>query len=86
MTDEETLTIFRKFPDGEIIAIFPEMREGNYMCGSYLHVGQHGAGHYHIMIHRTEKASPQEYADLKEELESIGYNLKIRQKWMRRSR
>ena len=43
---------------------------------SYSHAGQHGACHPDY-IHECRPATPEEYADLKAELESIGYNLKI---------
>ena len=79
---DQTLTIFRKFKEGEIIALFPEMREPHGLCMSYMHLGQHGSADYGI-IRITKPATPEEYSDLKTELESIGYNLKIRRKWVR---
>jgi len=81
---DETLTIFRKFKEGEIIALFPEIKwdHDGYFCTSYMHLGQHGSAEYAI-ISITKPATPEEYSDLKTELESIGYNLKIRQKWIR---
>lgn len=82
---DPTLTIFRKYPDGDIVALFPEVEGAPGTCNCYVHVGQHGSAHYHHVIQKTKRATPEEYADLKTELESIGYTLKIRQKWMRRS-
>ena len=80
----KTKVVFRKFPDGEIIALFPELH--NYMeswlIESYIHIGQHGAASYHV-VSETKLATPNEYADLKDELESIGYNLDVRKKIMR---
>ena len=88
--NEETLTIFRKtkIDDApyrpEIIALFPEEKaDYNGNCMSYMHVGQHGPADYNTVIMKTTKATPEEYNDLKTELESIGYNLKIREKWIR---
>ena len=82
-----TLTIFRKFFNGEIIALFPELDENSpYYCMSYMHIGQHSGADYHGVIQITTKATPKEYESLKTELESIGYNLKIRQKWIRKRR
>ena len=81
---DETLTIFRKFKEGDIIALFPEVkwdRQGLF-CSSYQHIGQHGSADYAI-ISITKSATPEEYNDLKTELELIGYNLKIRRKWIR---
>ena len=82
--ENETLTIFRKFKEGDIIALFPEIkwdRQGLF-CSSYMHIGQHGSADYGI-IRITKPATPEEYSDLKAELESIGYTLKIRRKWIR---
>lgn len=87
--EPETLVIFRKFRDGgDVIALFPEMKENDGLCNSYQHIGQHGAADYGGLVsaqdRTTAPATPEEYADLLEELEAIGYtNLKIRQKWMR---
>jgi len=89
---DETLTIFRKFKDAkppyynDMIALFPEIkwdRQGLF-CTSYMHMGQHGGADYNIVTCGTTKpATPEEYSDLKTELESIGYILKIRRKWIR---
>jgi len=90
--EPETLVIFRKFRDGgDIIALFPEMEENDGLCNSYQHIGQHGAANYCGLVsaqdRTTAPATPEEYADLLEELEAIGYtNLKIRKKWMRGNR
>jgi hypothetical protein len=71
--------IFRKFPDGDIIALFPEIAVDNtgYKCESYMHVGQHGAADTEI-VRNTKLATPDEYAVLQDELERVvGYDLKI---------
>lgn len=78
MDKEITKVIFKKWPDGDVIAVFPELL-GDYSphtCLSYEHVGQHGAASVSLMS-SLAPAKPEEYADLKEELESIGYNLKV---------
>ena len=71
--------IFRKFPDGDIIALFPEipvtMSRGETM--SYQHLGQHGSVDYNTVISSTKSAKPAEYADLFEELTKIGYELRV---------
>ena len=79
-----TEVVFRKFKDGDVIALFPyqiETNEGQVM--SYMHIGQHGGATLDL-INITKLASTEEYSDLKSELESIGYNLKIMQKVNRR--
>ena len=45
----------------------------------YAHVGQHGSCSYDWYITDTKPAKPDEYANLKAELESIGYDLDIKQ-------
>ena len=74
--------IFRMF-DGEVIALFPEQDEGRGMVNSYEHIGQHGGADYNGVVSKSRKATPYEYADLKKELTSIGYNLDIKEKYIR---
>ncbi len=87
-----TLVIFRKWKDtGDIIALFPEMKEERVLCNSYMHVGQHGSANYYRLVTAlhppTMPATSDEYANLLAELESIGYDdLKVRKKWIRRYR
>ena len=83
---DETLTIFRKFKEGDIIALFPEIYQMNGNIMSYMHVGQHSMADYGVILDKTKPAKPEEYSDLKTELESIGYDLKVRQKWIRQQR
>ena len=71
-----TPTIFRRWPDGKILALFPMDDENGY-CSSYMHVGQHSEADYWMCVSATKPATPAEYADLKAELESIGYNVKV---------
>jgi hypothetical protein len=80
---EKTIVIFRKFKNGnkEVIALFPEIA-GTLLpetCSSYMHIGQHG-GAMADLTDITRPATPEEYAELKEELESIGYNLTVKKK------
>lgn len=79
-----TKVIFRKFKEGQIIALFPEeiSDQNPYHCSSYMQLGQHSAADIVGMIRGTSAASPAEYADLKRELENYGpkdsnYNLKV---------
>lgn len=81
----KTITVFRKYKDGEIIALFPAEKwtRGDYTCTSYCHVGQHCAADYNSVVLRTTLATPEEYADLKVELERIGYELDIKKKYIK---
>lgn len=74
-----TEVVFRKFrKGGDIIALFPYDIEINYCCSCYQHIGQHGTAGYQVVINMTVPAKPEEYADLKAELENcFGYNLKV---------
>lgn len=69
----KTKVIFRKFKDGDVFALFPEIpgTYDPYTCLSYMHVGQHGSTSVDV-VDRTKPASPEEYADLKAELENYG--------------
>ena len=71
--------LFRKWRSGdkEIIALFPDMRENDGTIGSFEHVGQHGGADYQLVLRQTTAATPEEYEDLKDELEDRGYNLRV---------
>lgn len=72
--------VFRKFNDGQVIALFPELPcddRGNIT--SYMHIGQHAPASRFI-VHDTKPANPEEYADLHAELLRIGYDIEIRKK------
>ena len=87
---ETTIVIFRKWPSrngGDVIALFPYEKsdfEGRY-CMSYERIGQHGGADFHGVVNVTKLATPAEYADLKAELERIGYKLIMRKRvnWKR---
>lgn len=71
-----TPVIFRKFKDGDIIALFPcepADLSGLY-CQSYMHVGQHSGASYFGVCQVTKLATPAEYAELLAELVKIGYD------------
>ena len=79
---EITRVIFRKWSNGDIIALFPDDPYYPTMIGkdeimSYEHIGQHGCATYPYVISTTKLATPEEYIDLLAELQSIGYNLKV---------
>lgn len=72
--------IFRKYSDGDIVAMFPEIAvdQIGYNCQSYMHVGQHSAASPQEVLKQTKPATPMEYAVLQDELERVvGYNLKM---------
>lgn len=83
--NEKTKVVFRVWNDGgTVIALFPEVDEGNGYCSSYEHVGQHSGADYKGVVARTRLASPKEYQFLLRELRGIGYDLEIRKRWNRR--
>ena len=74
------VVVFRKWKRvNVVIALFPEIPSdilGRY-CESYEHVGQHGVADYHGVVLHSRPATPTESADLRRELESIGYKLRL---------
>ena len=46
----------------------------------YMHIGQHSAASYGLILQETRLATEEEYAPLQKELEAIGYNLKIQRR------
>lgn len=74
--------IFRKFKNGEVIALFPQepASADGWECMSYMHVGQHGSADPFI-VHDTRAAKPSECAPLVVELRSIGYELDIHKRF-----
>lgn len=82
---ERTDVIFRKFKNKrkEVVAVFPGLIGSNDpgTCMAYVHVGQHFIVSIAITSY-TKLATPEEYKDLKNELEKgIGYNLRIVKKF-----
>ena len=75
---ELTKVIFRKYADGEVIAVMPltfdDVAGYKYIC--YQHVGQHGSC-CHSIIGATYPAKPEDYASLQKELESEPYNYRF---------
>jgi hypothetical protein len=77
-----TKVVFRKFKEGDIIALFPREPGTNdtyRSCMSYQHIGQHGSADPGI-VSITKLAKPGEYASLAKELRSLGYVLDIKTK------
>ena len=77
----KTRAIFRKFEDGEILALFPDIDERPHdpglFCLSYAHCGQHGSADLAFCLQHTIMATKDERADLEKELSEIGYDLEI---------
>ena len=63
--------------DPDLFAYFPEeIHNGEYRT-AYSHIGQHSSAHPDY-AKESRQASPEEYADLKAELENqVGYNLEV---------
>ena len=75
------LVTFRKFTDGDVIALFPKLltgqdNQGNQFIMSYMHIGQHGDASDDL-IDELSPETANEYSDLKTELTSIGYELEV---------
>lgn len=87
--EEKTMVIFRKWnkrEGGGILALFPELPADpqGFHCESYESVGGHSGANYQGLVSvlhaPTIPATPEEYAELKEELEGLGYILEIRKR------
>lgn len=73
-----TKVVFRKFRDGQIIALFPGIawNAAGDLC-SYMHIGQHGPASP-LLVYDTKPATEQEYKPLFDELtQYFGYVLKV---------
>ena len=69
-----TKAVFRKWNDGEVIALFPDDTNPNDgTVSSYMHIGQHGDADYGCVVCKTRPAMEAEYRDLLAELKAIGY-------------
>lgn len=86
MNDEQVIdVVFRvdttKEFKGTVFALMPHDVcdfEGNVT--SYQHVGQHSSADYTHCVAKSRKATPEEYSDLKKELEGLGYKLNVVQR------
>ena len=72
---ETTRVTFRKYSDGQVIALFPDIPWSKYRgeVTSYMHLGQHCGADYNGTMAATGPASENEYSDLLDELRSAGY-------------
>lgn len=71
-----TRVVFRRYPDGQLIALFPDIPWSGQRSEttSYMHIGQHGAADYSHVVATTKPATEGEYGDLLAELKAIGYD------------
>jgi len=68
--------------EGEITAVFPQLKYNKALFGNdtltgYAHIGQHTSVAKEWVKESNVPASEAEYLPLKQELESIGYILKV---------
>lgn len=83
MTDAPTPTrvVFRRYrKEGDIIAILLDVAANPGYVVCYQHIGQHGEGKYWGIMADSRRAAPEEYAQLKKELEQIGYIVHVRKR------
>lgn len=84
MKKELLKVVFRKFNNGEIIALFPDIKFGcpYYQIMSYMHIGQHGEVDHHAILEQTKLATEEEYQALLNEIKSIyrDYDIKVMKK------
>jgi hypothetical protein len=69
---------FRKFNgdyNNQVTAVFPYVTDGSLDVVCYAHVGQHSSVEWNY-VPMSKPATKAEYAPLKKELESIGYEVK----------
>lgn len=78
--NNDTPVIFRRWPDGSIIALFPSIPTSytGRFCQSYERLGGRSVASYLDVISRTTPASPKEYDALRRELESEPYNYQLK--------
>lgn len=82
MKKEVLKVVFRKFGNGEVIALFPQFtNKKKYTIDSYMKIGQHGECD-HLIIHDTKLAKESEYKELLNEIKNIyhEYDIKVMKK------
>jgi hypothetical protein len=63
---------------GDVFVLFPhEVADFSGGVISYQSIGQHSAADYDFCIAKSRKATIEEYASLKKEMETLGYNVNI---------
>ena len=76
MNTDTTRTMFRKFPDEDIVALFPDILASHGgLILDYMHIGQHGQADYEHVMSITVPALPDEFKPLLDELTNlVGYH------------
>tara|TARA_R110000868_G_scaffold74337_10_gene214985 strand:+ start:2773 stop:3081 length:309 start_codon:yes stop_codon:yes gene_type:complete len=63
---------------GDVFVLFPhEVADFYGGVVSYQHLGQHSAADYVFCMGKSRKATEEEFAPLKKEIESLGYNVNL---------
>ena len=63
---------------GTIFALIPyDIQTKNGLISSYQHIGQHSSADYNHCIKSSKPATEIKYTQLKNEMESLGYNIKV---------
>ena len=71
-TKEKIRVVFRVYPDGDVLALFPYVEYSNrWDCMAYQHVGQHAGADYGLCVSCTKLATLEQYSPLLRELTSI---------------
>lgn len=68
--------------EAECIAFLLDVIATPYYIMSYMHIGQHGEASIDF-FRECKPATPEQYADLMWELDSIGYNVKPRLRYIK---
>lgn len=77
----KTKVVFRKYKNGDIIALFPEIPAALGEVSSYQHIGGHGGADYKWVINSTKPTTKEEYMPLFNELEvNYGYQLDVKKR------
>jgi hypothetical protein len=64
-------------PFSEVLAVFPEMPNKDNGFDCYANLGQHSICHSDFIKNNCKDATKEQYKDLFNELENIGYNLEV---------
>ena len=80
-TEREPINvIFRKFPEGDVIALLSGYECNLNMIMSYMHIGQHGEASIDL-IDELDTCTNQEIKALLDELTSIGYDVTVNREY-----
>jgi len=66
--------VFKKFPTGEVIALFPDSTPILGYIDSYMVVGQHSPAHKDLLTD-LEDVSPSECGEIIRDLRLVGYEI-----------